>query len=267
MADRSVSDTWERGDPYERYVGRWSRQVAPRFLAWLGVPPGRRWLDVGCGTGALSAAILDQAAPAALTAVEPSGGFLETARRHLGPRAVLHQGSATALPLPDASVDVVVSGLVLNFVPEPPAALAEMRRVTARGGTVAAYVWDYAEGMQLMRAFWDAAVAEDPAAAALDEGTRFPLCRPAALTTAFEGAGLTGVEAIAIEVPTPFTSFADYWEPFLGGQGPAPAYAMSLDEGARARLRDHVRERLPAAPDGSIALIARAWAVRGADAA
>ena len=185
MADRSVSDTWERGDPYERYVGRWSRQVAPRFVAWLGVPPGRRWLDVGCGTGALSAAILDQAAPAALTAVEPSGGFLETARRHLGPRAVLHQGSATALPLPDASVDVVVSGLVLNFVPEPPAALAEMRRVTARGGTVAAYVWDYAEGMQLMRAFWDAAVAEDPAAAALDEGTRFPLCRPAALTAAF----------------------------------------------------------------------------------
>ena len=118
-----------------------------------------------------------------------------------------------------------------------------------------------------MRAVWDAAVAEDPAAAALDEGTRFPLCRPAALTTAFEGAGLTGVEAIAIEVPTPFTSFADYWEPFLGGQGPAPAYAMSLDEGARARLRDHVRERLPAAPDGSIALIARAWAVRGAVAA
>ena len=264
MADRPVADTWEQGDPYERYVGRWSRRVAPRFLAWLGVPSGRRWLDVGCGTGALSATILDQAAPATLTGVEPSGGFLATARRHLGPRATLHEGSATALPLPDATVDVVVSGLVLNFVPEPPAALAEMRRVTARGGTVAAYVWDYAEGMQLMRAFWDAAVAENPAAAPLDEGARFPLCRPAALTALFEGAGLTAVEAIAIEVPTPFASFADYWEPFLGGQGPAPAYAMSLDETARTRLRDRVRERLPAAADGSIALTARAWAVRGA---
>jgi SAM-dependent methyltransferase len=264
MAERTVSDTWERGDPYEQYVGRWSRRVAPRFLAWLGVPTGRRWLDVGCGTGALSAAILDQAGPATLTAVEPSGGFLETARQNLGPRAILHQGNATALPLPDAAVDVVVSGLVLNFVPQPPAALQEMRRVTARGGTVAAYVWDYAEGMQLMRAFWDAAVAEDPKAATLDEGARFPLCRQAALATLFEGAGLTGVEAIGIDVPTPFASFADYWEPFLGGQGPAPAYAMSLDETARTRLRDRVRERLPATADGSIALTARAWAVRGA---
>ena len=264
MAERTVSDTWERGDPYEQYVGRWSRRVAPRFLAWLGVPAGRRWLDVGCGTGALSAAILDQTGAATLTAVEPSGGFLETARRNLGPRAILHQGNAAALPLPDAAVDVVVSGLVLNFVPQPPVAVAEMRRVTARGGTVAAYVWDYAEGMQLMRAFWDAAVAEDPKAAALDEGARFPICRAAALTTLFEGAGLTGVEAIGIDVPTPFVSFADYWEPFLGGQGPAPAYAMSLDDAARTRLRDRVRERLPAAADGSIALTARAWAVRGA---
>lgn len=264
MVERSVSDTWEQGDPYEQYVGRWSRRVAPRFLAWLGVPAGRRWLDVGCGTGALSAAILDQAGPATLTCVEPSGGFLETARRNLGPRAILHQGTATALPLADATVDVVVSGLMLNFVPEPPAAVADMRRVTARGGTVAAYVWDYAEGMQLMRAFWDAAVAENPAAASLDEGARFPLCRPAALTTLFEGAGLTGVEAAAIEVPTAFASFADYWEPFLGGQGPAPAYAMSLDEAARARLRERLRERVPAAADGTIALTARAWAVRGA---
>ncbi len=264
MAERAVSDTWERGDAYEQYVGRWSRRVAPRFLAWLGVPAGRRWLDVGCGTGALSAAILDHAGPATLIAVEPSGGFLETARRNLGPRVVLHQGNATALPLPDAAVDVVVSGLVLNFVPLPAAALAEMRRVTARGGTVGAYVWDYAQGMQLMRAFWDAAVAEDPQAAALDEGARFPLCRPAALGALFEGAGLTGVETIAIDVPTPFASFADFWEPFLGGQGPAPAHATSLGEAARARLRERVRERLPVAADGSIALTARAWAVRGA---
>ncbi len=264
MSEATRHDAWQAGDSYEAYMGRWSRQVAPRFLDWLGAPGGLDWLDVGCGTGALSAAILDHAGPTTLTAVEPSGGFLETARRNLGPRAVLHQGQATALPLPDAAVDVVVSGLVVNFVPQPAAALAEMRRVTARGGTVGAYVWDYAQGMQLMRAFWDAAVAEDPPAAALDEGARFPLCRPAALGALFEGAGFTAVETIAIDVPTPFASFADYWEPFLGGQGPAPAYAMSLGEPARVRLRDRLHKRLPAAADGSITLTARAWAVRGA---
>jgi hypothetical protein len=157
---------------------------------------------------------------------------------------------------------VVVSGLVLNFVPDRPAALAEMARVSSRGGTIAAYVWDYAEGMELMRFFWDAARALDPAAATIDEGVRFPVCRPEALAGLFAEAGLQGTEVTAIDVPTPFTSFDDYWRPFLGGQGPAPAYAMSLDEGARARLRDRLRQRLPAAADGSIALTARSWAVR-----
>ena len=120
-SDRRVSDTWEQGSPYERYVGRWSRRVAPLFLSWLGVPAGRRWLDVGCGTGALCAAIVDRCRPASVAGVEPSEGFLTTAKTHLADRAVLHQGSATAIPLADASVDVVVSGLVLNFVPDPPA--------------------------------------------------------------------------------------------------------------------------------------------------
>lgn len=260
---RTVADTWERGDPYERYVGRWSRRLAPRFLAWLAVPPGRRWLDVGCGTGALCAAIAQHASPASLAGVEPSPGFLDTARRHLAGQAELRDGSAAALPFEDASFDAVVSGLVLNFVPDQPAALAEMRRVACVGATVAAYVWDYAGRMELMRAFWDAAAALDPAAAKLDEGVRFPLCRPAALEALLAGAGLADVQTTALDVPTVFENFADYWEPFLGGQGPAPAYAMSLDEAARARLRERLRERLPAQPDGSIALTARAWAVRG----
>ena len=267
MTARPLSDTWERGDPYEQYVGRWSRRVAPRFLAWLQIPAGRRWLDVGCGTGVLSAANLDHTAPASLTGIEPSAGFLEAARRQLTGRATLHQASATQIPLGAASVDVVVSGLVLNFVPDQRAALTEMGRVTDRGGTIAAYVWDYAGRMELMRVFWDAAIALDPAAAKMDEGVRFPLCRPEALAGLFTGAGLQGVEVAAIDVPTPFTSFDDYWEPFLGGQGPAPAYAMALDEAARTRLRDHLRERLPAAADGSIRLTARAWAVRGTLAA
>lgn len=263
MSIQSRSDTWEQGNLYEQYVGRWSRRVAPLFLSWLSVPAGRRWLDVGCGTGSLCAAILDHCAPASVAGVEPSEGFLETARENLADRAALHQGSATAIPLGDASVDAVVSGLVLNFIPDPRAALAEMARVAVQGGTIAAYVWDYAGKMELMRIFWDAAVELDPQAASLDEGTRFPLCRPDALEKLFLGAGLEAVETKALDIPTPFADFEDFWQPFLGGQGPAPTYVTSLDEPARERLRDRVRELLPIAADGSISLIARAWAVRG----
>lgn len=263
MTHQPVSDTWERASPYEHYVGRWSRRVAPQFLSWLALPAGRRWLDVGCGTGALSAAILDQCAPASVVGVEPSDGFLQEAKRNLGERATLLHGSAAAIPLEDGSVDVAVSGLVLNFVPDQRAALAEMARVCAGGGIVAAYVWDYAGRMELMRLFWDAATQLDPAAASLHEGRRFAACNPDALRELFAGAGLDGVDVAVIDIPTPFASFDDYWQPFLGGQGPAPAYAMSLDGSARARLRERLRESIPAAGDGSIALIARAWGVRG----
>ncbi len=257
-----VSDRWERGDPYEQYVGRWSRRVAPLFLAWLSIPAGRRWLDVGCGTGALCAAIVDHCSPSSVAGVEPSEGFLRTAREHLGGRAVLRRGGATGIPLDDASVDVVVSGLVLNFVPDPRAALAEMARVTGSGDTIGAYVWDYAGKMELMRFFWDVAVELNPGAATLDEGIRFPLCQQEALSELFASAGLHAVEVMAIDIPTPFESFDDYWRPFLGGQGPAPAYAMSLDATARARLRDRIRARLPIKADGTILLTARAWAAR-----
>ena len=115
-----------------------------------------------------------------------------------------------------------------------------------------------------MRIFWDAAAELDPDAARLDEGIRFPLCRPDALTGLFAGAGLATVHVTAIDIATTFLDFEDYWQPFLGGQGPAPAYAMSLDEEARGRLRDHLRQRLPVRRDGSIALTARAWAARAA---
>jgi ubiquinone/menaquinone biosynthesis C-methylase UbiE len=262
MNDRQVSDTWKHGDPYEQYVGRWSRRVAPVFLAWLGVPAGRRWVDVGCGTGALCAAIVQHCSPLAVTGVEPSEGFLLTAKSHLGERVAFHTGSASVMPLQDGSADAVVSGLVVNFVPDPLGALREMARVAVRHGTIAAYVWDYAGKMELMRYFWDAALALDPLAAKLDEAVRFPLCQPEPLKHLFEQAGLREIEVTGIDVPTPFSCFEEYWRPFLGGQGPAPAYAMSLTEEARARLRDRLRESLPIKPDGSIELIARAWAIR-----
>ena len=232
------------------------------FHGWASRPAGAgsTW---DAAPGALCATIADRCSPSSVIGVEPSEGFLKSAQENLGGRAAFHQGSATAIPLNDASVDVVVSGLVLNFVPDQPAALAEMARVTVQGGTIAAYVWDYAGKMELMRFFWDAAVELDPEAAKLDEGPRFPLCHPEALEKLYGDAGLQGVAVRPIDIPTPFANFDDYWQPFLGGQGPAPAYAMSLDEAARARLRDRIRERLPIAADGSISLTARTWAVRG----
>ena len=262
MAAKELSDTWKRGDPYEQYIGRWSRGVAPLFLTWLGVPGGLRWLDVGCGTGALCTSILSQCSPVSVAGVDPSEGFLEKAKEQFADRVVLHRGGATEIPLDDASVDATVSGLVLNFIPDGRAALAEMARVTVSRGTVGAYVWDYAEGMELIRLFWDHAVELDPDAAMLDEGARFPLCRPEPLAELFASAGLREIEVTAIDIPTPFSDFADYWRPFLGGQGPAPAYAMALDEKARARLRERIRTRIPFNADGSISLTARAWTVR-----
>ncbi len=254
---------WGRGSAYERYVGRWSSRVAPLFLDWLDLPPGLSWLDVGCGTGALTECILDRTAPARVVGVDPAEGFVAAAAERLGGRATVAVAVADDLPLPDASVDCAVSGLVLTFVPDAPSALAESLRVVRAGGTVAAYVWDYAGRMELMRRFWDAAAALDPVAAEIDEGPRFPLAHPDALAALFTDAGCSAVEVTALDVPTVFADFDDYWEPFLGGQGPAPAYAMSLDEDAREALRRRLDTTLPREPDGSIALVARAWAVRG----
>lgn len=257
-------DHWQDGSAYEGYVGRWSRRVAERFVPWVGVERGATWVDVGCGTGVLTRAIVELASPASVVGIDPSPVFLSTARAALrDSRVEFIEGSGGALPVADESSDAVVSGLVLNFIPDLGAALVDMRRVARRERTVAGYVWDYAAEMQLLRTFWDAATSLDPAAADLDEGVRFPLCRPEALEEAFAGAGLDEVEVAGIEVPTVFRDFDDYWKPFMSGVGPAPVYVESLDAEARERLRDRLAETLPREPDGTIELIARAWAVRG----
>jgi SAM-dependent methyltransferase len=255
-----MTGMWASGDLYEPYVGRWSRLVADRFVAWLRPGAGARWLDVGCGTGALTGTVLAAADPASVLAVDRSRGYLDYARRRVA-GAGFGVADGGSLPVRDRSVDRVVSGLVLNFLPDPARAVAEMSRVCRPGGVVAVYVWDYAEGMQPIRRFWDAAIALDPAAAELDEGRTFPLCRPDRLAAVF--AGLADVESTAITVPTRFREFDDYWTPFLGGQGPAPGYCAGLSDAARQRLRDRLRSTLPTAADGSIPLSARAWAVRG----
>ena len=259
-----AGDRWDDGVAYEAYIGRWSRPVAARFVDWLAVAPRARWVDVGCGSGALTEAILARADPASVSAIDPSAAFVATARERIrDSRAHFAIGDAASLPLDDGSADALVSGLVLNFVPDLAKAMHETRRVAVAGATVAAYVWDYAGRMGLLRAFWDAAVTLDPAARPLDEAVRFPVCAPEPLARAFEAAGLTDVATAAIEVPTVFRDFDDFWGPLLRGTGPAPAYIASLDEGRTAALRERLRSNLPTEPDGSIRLVARAWAVRG----
>lgn len=257
-------DVWADGDAYELYMGRWSRQVAVEFVSRLDLPPGGSWLDVGCGTGALTAAILDTAGPAETVGIDPSEGFVQRARTLLSdPRATFEIGDAMALDFPDGRFDAAVSGLVLNFVPEPATAVAELLRVTRPSGTTAAYVWDYAEGMTMLRHFWDAAIELDPAAAALDEGVRFTLCRPETLRTLWEDAGLADVKVDRLVVEARFGGFDDYWSPFLGGQAPAPGYVVSLPEDHRTALRELLHRQLPVRADGSITLPVRAWAVSG----
>ena len=258
------ADPWKSGNPYEYFMGRWSRPVAHNFLEWLSISEHRCWLDVGCGTGVLSLSILNKTAAQEILAVDASDAFIAYAQQtHQDTRLRFQVGDARKLPAETSYFDVVVSGLALNFIPVPLVALTEMVRTTRAGGVVAIYVWDYAEKMQMLRYFWDAAMVIDPTAKELDEGERFPLCRPAALEALFQEAGLKNVEVWAIDVPTIFRDFNDYWSPFLGGQGPAPGYVMSLKKEQRTALEEQLRTMLPMRTDGTIALIARAWSIRG----
>ena len=227
----SSHDVFNRGVAYEPYVGRWSRRMAPEFVEWIAASPGSRWLDVGCGTGALTEAMLAVAQPSKVIGIDPSADFIAFASDDFDDRrASFYVGSAMELKFEAGEFDAAAAALVLNFVPDPAVAVAEMGRVVRPGGSVAAYVWDYAGEMRMMRYFWDAAVELDPAAAELDEGIRFKICNPTALRSLFESAGLREVDVRPLDSHMKFADFDDYWNPFLGGQAPAPAYAMSLDE-------------------------------------
>jgi len=265
MAGKSPSkEVWASGDSYERFVGRWSRLVAKEFLKWLDLPKNCEWLDVGCGTGALSQTILNETNPKSVKGIDRSDSYVEHTRQKLkDTRAEFEVGDAQSPPVQDDTFDTAVSGLVLNFVPEPEKMVSEMKRALRTGGTVALYVWDYAGKMQWMRHFWNAAAALDPAAHDLDEGRRFPICNPDALAELFRKIEFSRIEVHPIDIETTFRNFDDYWLPFLGGQGPAGGYAMSLSEEKRAQLRERIRDSLPFALDGSVPLVARAWAVKG----
>jgi SAM-dependent methyltransferase len=254
-----VRDTWAAGDRYEPYVGRWSRGVASRFLEFLAAPRGGEWLDVGCGTGALSETVLDEGGAGAVTGIDRSEGFVGFARDRLAGRAASFDvGDAHDLPYAPAYFDVVVSGLVLNFVPDAALALREQHRVVKPGGLVGAYVWDYPR-MEMMARFWEAAAAVDSGDVP-DEAERFAGWTDEGLAVRFHQAGFRDIGTTALEIPTVFADFDDLWGPFLGGQGAAPSYLATLDDARRDAIREAMRASVPA--DGPIALTARAWAVK-----
>jgi SAM-dependent methyltransferase len=265
MTETTRVHDWGNTAAYEAYIGRWSRLVAETFLLWLALPSGRRWLDVGCGTGALTQTILAIADPEDVLGVDPTAEFLAAAEAQIiDPRVHFATGDARALPVPSEAYDAVVAGLVLNFVPDPEAAVTEMARAARSGGTVAAYVWDFAGERQFQRYFWEAATALDPAAIPQAQRMQFALCHAEPLAALLGSAGLQDVVVQAIERPAVFRDLDDYWQPYLaGGSSIAQRYAASLGDVQREALRERLQSILPMADDGSIRLLARAWAVRG----
>jgi len=252
------------GEPYEQFMGRWSRGLAPLLVRFAGVVDGEAVLDVGSGTGALTAALAAAVPSSTIVGVDPAAAYVAAARaRHAEERVRFEVGDARQLPFGDASFDRTVSALMLNFVPGPETAVEEMRRVTRRGWTVAAAVWDYGDGMQMLRVFWDEAVALDPASDARDE-RHMPLCRRGELAALWRARGLLDVVEEPLTIPMPFASFDDYWQPFLQKQGPAAAHVASLSAARCEELRRRLRNRLIGeGGDRPVTLSARAWAVRG----
>ena len=258
---KTKKDSWNSGDAYEYFMGRWSMLMAPVFLQWLNVPSNKSWLDIGCGTGALSEAIFQKSLPAKICCVDPSAEFLERAKQKTF-QADFHVANAINLPFPDNAFDIVVSGLAINFFPDLMAALSEMKRVLKKNGTIAAYVWDYSGKMEFLRYFWDTACELDVKARDVDEGIRFPICNADKLSKVFKQADLTDIETTFLDVDIVFKDFEDYWNPFLGAQGPAGGYLASINKELQIKIRDTLRGKLPVDSNGSIKLLARSIAIR-----
>jgi SAM-dependent methyltransferase len=249
---------------YERFMGRWSRSLAPLVVRFAGVRDGDTVLDVGSGTGALAAAVATIAPSSHIVGIDPAAAYVALAQsRHGGTRVRFEVGDAQQMRFENTTFDRTLSLLVLNFIPDVRRALGEMTRVTKPNGTIAAAVWDYGEGMDMLRAFWDEAAALTPAASAKDE-RNMPLCRRGDLGMLWREQGLQSVVEEAVTIETGFASFDDFWTPFLEKQGPAGAYAASLSPEALEALRARLRRRLlGAGPDKAVVLHARAWVVRG----
>lgn len=249
-------------DAYDRHVGRWAPPLAAALIAYARVQPGMRALDVGCGTGGLTTALAERLGAASVSAADPSEPFAEACRARL-PGVDVVVAPAEALPFADHTFDAALSQLVVNFMDDAHAGVRQMARVTRSGGVVAACVWDYAGGMTLLRAFWEAAREIDPdGAAQADEGAVMRWCGEGDLAGLWRDAGLTDVRSAALDVRASYAGFEDLWEPFLGGVGPAGAFCVSLEADRRAALHDAYRRRLGVGED-PFELTARAWAAAG----
>lgn len=253
------------GNAYARFMGRWSREIAPLFVRFSMVRDGNTVLDVGSGIGSLTAAISEAAPSSQIVGIDPADSYVTFAQlRHPAERIRFEVGDAQQLRFGDRSFDRTLSLLALNFVPDRPRAMKEMIRVTRSGGIVAAAVWDYGHGMEMLRLFWDEAVALDPAAETRDE-RHMPLSRPGELGELWRDHDLQNVWEEALTILMRFNSFDDYWLPFLQKQGPAGGYVATLTVGEREQLRARIRGRLLGdGPDRPTELRGRAWAVRGA---
>ena len=257
-------DRWTSGAHYDQWMGRWSRLLAQEFLQWLDLPASLRWIDVCCGSGMVTEAIVERSAPARVVGVDASAAQIRFACEHRADSNVTFQiADATALPFANSSFDVAVCGLGLNYIPDPGRALEEFRRVIRTGGSAGAYVWDYAQGARFVREFWDAAIAIDSEAGSFDQALRFPMCTQEGLRSLFDQAELEEIDARPLDVVTRFSDFDDYWEPLLTGQGSAPNYLATRDEQVRTAIRERLRAMLPRTGEGAIELPARAWAIRG----
>lgn len=255
---------FSEADAYERFMGRWSRLLAPLLVQFADVHDGQAVLDVGAGTGALTAAVIRVAPSSRVSGIDPSAQYVSMAQqRHGNARVHVEVGDAQRMRFDVATFDRTLSLLVVNFIPDARVAVREMVRVTKPRGLVAAAVWDYGDGMEMLRAFWDEAVALRPADVSKDE-RHMRFCRAGELSALWREAALDAVTEQPLNIETRFASFDDYWEPFLGKQGPAGAYVASLPDEARRALRDRLRRRLVGdRPDGPLVMHARAWAVRG----
>jgi SAM-dependent methyltransferase len=248
------------GETYDRFMGRYSRLLAPCLADFAGIGPPARAVDVGCGPGALTGELAARLGASSVAAADPSEPLVEACRARV-PGADVRLAPAEALPWQDASFDAALSQLVVNFMEDANAGAREMRRVVVEGGVVGACTWEYRKGMRMLRTFWDAAVALDPDAPDESRVMRFQGAEE--LDALWRETGLRDVETAALDVAVEYEDFDDYWLPFETATGPAGSYLASLALGARAELRDECFRRL-GEPSGPFTLTARAWAVRGA---
>jgi len=251
------------GADYERWMGRWSRLLAHEFLEWLNIPGGLRWIDICCGSGVLTEAIVERNAPAAIVGVDVSPEQINFARQHrTRDNVTFDTANAMSLPFPDASFDIAVCGFGLNYLPNPSQGMEEFQRVIRPGGILAIYVWDYEDGAKFLREFWDAAIAIDGEATAFDQDRRFPMCTPAGLRAVFAQPNFADIATHPLDIVTRFTSFDDYWEPLLSRQGSAPNYLATRAPQIQRKICERLRAALPINGEGAIELPARAWAIR-----